>query len=107
LLTFFVLAPQPIVWNSAFSPVPSADPAPVYAAIDGLVEWLGGAAMVGAMIAALACGIGARYLGTRRGLATATGVFALAVVVVLAGLGVLLMLFTPTPCRWAPSGCHG
>jgi hypothetical protein len=98
LLVLFVLAAQPFGWSAIASLVgdPSnRDPGPVYVLLDALAAWLGVAAIVGALFAALACGIGVRYLGARRWLVQATGVFALAVVSVFGLMGLLLTVLTP------------
>jgi hypothetical protein len=98
LLVFFVLAAQPFGWSATerLAGEPSSrEPGPVYVLLDALVAWLGVAAIVGGLLAALACGIGVRYLGARRGLVRVTGVFALAVVGVFGVLSLLLTVLTP------------
>lgn len=97
LLVFFVLAAQPFGWSATASLVGDASKSsgPLYVLLDALVVWLGTTAIIAALLAALACGVGVRYLGARRWLIQATGVFALAVVGVFGLMGLLLTVLTP------------
>lgn len=99
VITLFTLLAQPVVWNDAVLPVPASqhDPGPVYAVLSELVEWFGGSAILGSVLAVLACGIGVRYLTARRPLARITGAFAVTVSAVLAVLGVALTAVNTTP----------
>lgn len=99
VITLFTLLAQPIVWNDAVLPVPASqhDPGPAYAVLSGLVEWFGGSAILGSVLAVLACGVGVRYLTARRPLARITGTFAVTVSAVLAVLGVALTAVNATP----------
>jgi len=104
LLVLFVLGAQPVVWGLAGPLVAKlaaqpwiSHPGPGYVLVDQGVEWLGVVAMLGALLAALACGIGTRYLAVRRRLTQVTrvtGVFALGVSVVFALLGSFLGLLS-------------
>lgn len=102
LLVLSVLAAQPLAWGMAGPLVARvlalpwvSRPGPGYALADQAVEVLGVAAVVGGLLAALGCGIGIRFLRAShltagRRLARVTGVFALAVALVFALLGVFL-----------------
>jgi len=104
LLVLFVLGAQPVVWGLAGPLVAKlvaqpwiSHPGPGYVLVDQSVEWLGIVAMLGALLAALACGIGTRYLGVRCRLTRVNrviGVFALGVSVVFALLGSFLGLLS-------------
>jgi len=102
LLVCAVLAPQHLVWDFAWHSVAAgrADPgseqaAPGYAFMAQSVEWLGGVAIVGALLAALACGIGLRYLGDLHALTRAIGVFGFAVSVCFVLFGLALTVLSP------------
>lgn len=99
VMTLCTLLAQPVVWNDAVLPAPASqhDPGPVYAVLSELVEWFGGSAILGSVLAVLACGIGVRYLTAQRPLARITGTFALTVSAVLAVLGVALTAVNTTP----------
>jgi hypothetical protein len=101
LLVLFVLGAQPVVWGLAGPRVAKltaqpwvSHPGPGYVLVEQGVEWLGVVAMLSALLAALACGIGTRYLGVGTRLTRVTGVFALAVSVVFALLGSFLGLLS-------------
>jgi hypothetical protein len=100
LLCLCLLLLQPLVWNSpwlaAASDMTGDLPAP-YALLSELVEWVGGAAMIGALSTALATGTGVRHLRAPQRLAGVTGVFAVTVATALGAMGLLLALFHPQP----------
>lgn len=92
-----VLAVQPVAWWLA-SRSPgwaTGEPSPGSALVDGVVTWLGVAAVAGALLAALACGVGVRYLVARRRLARDVGVFALLVCGVFAIAGLAQTAYGP------------
>ena len=100
LLICLVLAPQAFVWHfasHAFASTHSDQPGAAFALLNPLMSWLGAAGLFGSLLAALACGLGVRYVGMRRRLTAATGVFALAAAGVFAIGGVLMTLLGPTP----------
>lgn len=97
LTVLFVFAAQPIVWG-VWGSLPherTDDPGTIYAFASELVEWLGGAAIIGALLIVGACGIGIRYLSLGRRFARVTAVFGFTVAGVFATLGLLLTLLTP------------
>jgi hypothetical protein len=125
VIMLLTLVAQPIVWNSAVLPVPVGDPAPVAGALGDIVEWFGGGAIAGAVLAVLACGVGVRLLGAGRAVARITGAFALTVCAVLAVLGcaltianaaqappahigdvVWLIVFLLAPLAWVARSAH-
>jgi hypothetical protein len=110
LLVFLVLTAQPFVWSYASHLADdrwTGDPGPLYVLLGALVEWLGAASIIGALLAALGCGIGVRYLGARRRLVQATGVFALAVSGVFALMGLLLTVLSPVAEARSLLAVHG
>jgi hypothetical protein len=66
-----------------------------YALINDMVRWTGTGAIVMALAVVIATGAGVRYLGARLPLVRVVGVFACAVSVVFAVLGLLLTLYSP------------
>lgn len=96
LLIFLVLAAQDPLWDAwlSMTAAGAAAPRPGLALVDGAVKWLGGLAMAGALLVALAGGIGVRYLGVRRGLTRGVGVLAFAVCGVFAVSGPLLAVLS-------------
>ena len=99
LCLFFVLIGQAAAWQTAWPavrPTPAGDPTPASATLSGAVGWLAGAALVGSLIAILACGIGVRRLnGACRAVIRATGAFALLVAGSLTALSVAVALVAP------------
>jgi hypothetical protein len=95
-----VLAPQSLVWEHVGRLVLGDvrwDPTPAYAAVNSLLPWLGTTAIVAALLASLACGVGVRYLRVAREVTRATAVLAFVVSAVFAALGLLLTLLSPAP----------
>jgi len=78
-------------------------PGPGYALLAHTVDWLGIGTILGALLAVLACGVGVRYLGTRRRLVRAVGVFALSAYGFFAVAGMLLTLLNPAARAMLPS----
>lgn len=98
LLTCAVLAVQSIVWGSALQQVTSGwarGSGLAYVVVEAAMKWLGLAAFIGSLLAALACGVGVRYLGARRGFARAAGLLALAVSGFVALAGTVLAALSP------------
>jgi hypothetical protein len=92
-LMLLVLIVQPFLWSHAWPAISgrSSTPSdPTAALLDRAMELFGGLAMLGALIAVLACGVGVRYLGVRREVTRATGVFALVVSGPIAVAGLVL-----------------
>jgi hypothetical protein len=94
LSLLLVLSVQAAAWQVAWPamrPGPAVDPTPMSAALAGALGWVAGVAVVGSLIATLACGIGVRWLSGACGrVIRATGVFALAAAVGLTALGAAL-----------------
>ncbi len=95
LLVCLVLAPQDILWD--FADRPARPGSTAFVTFEGIIGWLGGAAMAGALVLALACGVGVRFLGVRRALTRATGLFAVVVSTVFAACGIFLTALAPAP----------
>jgi hypothetical protein len=92
-----VLCVQPVAWWLA-SRSPgwaTGQPSPGYALVDDVVTWLGVAAVAGALLAALACGVGVRYLAARHRLTRDVGVFSLLVCGVFAIAGLVQTGYGP------------
>jgi HAAS len=100
MLCLCMLLLQPLAWDNAWYAAAVPDmtdyPAP-YALLSELVEWFGGGAIVGSLSAALASGIGVRYLRAPHRLARITGVFAITVAGALGVTGLLLTALNPQP----------
>lgn len=97
LLLFGSLAMQPFAWGAtgpSFEPR-HPEPGPAYHLVDGVIESLGGIALLVSFAAVLICGIGVRYLGMRPVLTMATGIFAYAMSATFVGLGVVLAVLGP------------
>jgi hypothetical protein len=101
VLCLCMLLMQPLAWESpwylAAASDLAGDPAAPYALLSEVVEWFGGGAMVGALITALASGIGMRYVRAPQRVAQATGVFAVTVAGALCVMGLLLTVLSPQP----------
>jgi hypothetical protein len=123
LLVAGVLVLQPVAWGlAARSPAwTSGQPDPGYAVMDEVVTWLGTAAVAGAIVAALACGFGVRYLSAWRRIIRGVGTFAWAVcgvfmvsglvMVVLGGQGLLvgllwMVMLAVLPLVWVAVQAH-
>jgi hypothetical protein len=108
LMIVLFLVPQHLVWENtwrATEVAASGRTGPGYALVNQLVIWFGGASIAVSLLAALACGIGVRYLGVRRGMARAAGIFALTVAGFLTATGLLLTLLGMAPeSLLAPTG---
>jgi hypothetical protein len=97
ILISIVLATQPVVWRLAMYLIGSRGgvSTPTYEMVDDLVRWAGIAAIGGGLLSVTALGVGTRYLGSRRLLTRATGIFAFAVCGVFAPLGLWLTMVSP------------
>lgn len=98
LVLFFVLVGQSVAWRTVWPmirPGPVGDPTPAATALGQVFGWLGGIALVGALAATLACGVGVRRLGSR--VIRVVGGFALAVAGGLTGLSLVLAAVAPRP----------
>jgi hypothetical protein len=95
LLIFFVLAAQPVLWRWTQHLAGGVGYDSRYQLVEEMVSWMGAATVCAAILVVTAAGYGVRYLGARRRLVQATGVFAFAVCVVFSVLGVLLTALTP------------
>jgi hypothetical protein len=71
------------------------EPNRAYSMLANLVDYTAYAVVAGALLAALACGIGSRYVNVGRSFVRGTGIAALAVVVFFAAGGIVLTLFSP------------
>lgn len=93
-LICLVLATQPLAWHVLLPLVGlhHTGSGPAYEVVNQLVQWTGTAAIGVGLLSVIALGVGTRYLGTRRWLIRATGVFALVVCAVFAVFGLLLTL---------------
>jgi hypothetical protein len=99
LVVFGVLAAlEPashLAWRSGG---PSATSHPAwYPLLAHLVDWVGIAALGGALLGVAGCAIGVRHLSVGRGLTRSVGVFAAAVAGCFAAGGLLLTLGNPAP----------
>jgi hypothetical protein len=125
LLICLVLAPQSLLWQyvgGALAEGHERAAAPGYAVVDALTAGLGTAAVIGTILAALACGVGVRYLpgftstslvprsvvGSRYLRATrlavlATGYFAYVVTAMFVASGLLMVALGPTEA-FSPAG---
>lgn len=98
LLIVVLLTVQPLVWEHAWPAVAGIDawdPGQGFVVADRVVERICTGAVVGALLALFGCGMGSRRLRPSRSLPRLTGVFALAVLGVLAVGGVLLAVLSP------------
>ncbi len=86
LLLLVALGVQPIGWRFVERPGQGTG----YALVREAVGWLGAAGLIGAVLAVLACSVGARVGGGRPGVAAAIGGFSGAMCCLLVGCGVLL-----------------
>jgi hypothetical protein len=99
LLICLVLAPQAPLWHfvgGALAQGHQRAAAAGYAQVDSMLSWLGSTALLGTLLAALACGVGVRYVHDRRLAAVAIGYFAYAVAAVFVVAGLLMILLGPT-----------
>ncbi|WP_433083846.1 permease prefix domain 1-containing protein [Dactylosporangium sp. CA-052675] len=74
----------------------SWEPGRAYLVLARTVDYATYAVVVGALLAALACGIGSRYVDVGRRFVRATGIAAITTVAFFAVGGVLLSVFSPT-----------
>ncbi len=99
LFLFFVMIAQAAAWNTVWPmvrPGPVGNPTPAAAILSETVGWFGAAALVGSLVATVACGIGGRRLGCAGPqVIRATGAFALAVAGTLTVLCVILGFVAP------------
>jgi hypothetical protein len=98
LAVLLVMAAQPVVWNYAWRSLPHGRVDAVgglFAFASQAVEWLGGLAVVGALLVVGACGVGLRLADLGRRLPMLGAVFGLSVSGVFAVLGVVLTLLSP------------
>jgi hypothetical protein len=96
LLISVVMAAQPVLWNPVLRLAGRpGESSATYLTVDAIVHWTGIATMAGGLLTVVALGIGTRYLGSRRLLTRATGIFAFVVCVVFAPLGLLLTAVNP------------
>jgi hypothetical protein len=84
-----------IAWRHA-APGWNWTPGRAYLVVAELVDYAGYAVVIGALLAALACGIGSRYVDVGRSFVRATGIAALGVVGFFVAGGALLSAFSPT-----------
>jgi hypothetical protein len=106
LLICLTLAPQSLVWRyvgGALAEGHRRDAAPGYAVLDAMTSWLGTAAVLATLVAAVACGVGVRYVHDRRLAVLATGYLAYAVAAVFVVTGLLMVVFGPTEAL-SPAG---
>jgi hypothetical protein len=103
LLILLVLGPQPLLWNVADAVSGTGAPAPAYPVVDALLGWFGGAALVLALGAAAAAGVGARWLRDPGQVARLTGGFAVAVAVVFVVTGTVMVALGPMDA-WSVTG---
>jgi hypothetical protein len=106
LLICLVLAPQSLLWQyvgGALAEGHERAAAPGYAVVDSLTSWLGTTAVIGTILAALACGVGVRYLRDRRLAVLATGYFAYVVTAMFVATGLLMVALGPTDA-FGPAG---
>jgi hypothetical protein len=99
VLLSVVLLLQPIIWAEGRWPWidGSEEPtSPVFGVLDGLVEYVGGAAIAGTVLAIAACGIGVRVAAVRRLAAGTTGVFSLLSCITVSLMAVSLGLAAQT-----------
>lgn len=96
LLLFFLLGTQHVVYAYTWSSLPddSPSPGPAYATLAGLVDNAGLVVLCCAIVGALACGIGSRYVRPAR-LVEAIGLLGLTTVVVWLVAGTVLSAFSP------------
>jgi hypothetical protein len=95
-----VMFMQPIIWVEGRWPwndTAPVDPSPLTTALNAMIELVGMAVMVGAVLAVAACGIGVRFAAARRYAAGATATFSLVSCTLMPLIGVGLSL----------SGRHG
>lgn len=109
LLICGVLATQPLIWDALGVLTGAAVRVPghngtAYAVVNGLVRCAGAGGIAIGLLAALAAGIGTRYLGCRPGLARGIGRMAYVVCGVFAGLGLALTLLSPATSPWGMTG---
>lgn len=104
LLLCFTISQPTVVWGYAWRAAArawGADPTapghlpPGYVLVSEFVNWFGGAALAGALLVMLACGIGVRYLAVQRLVPRAFGIFALTACAVFAVTGLLLTVLSP------------
>jgi len=83
-----------LAWRSAATGW-TWQPNRAYAVLANAVDYTAYAVVAGALLAALACGIGSRYVDVGRSFVRATGIAAIAVVAFFAAGGLLLTAFSP------------
>ena len=107
LLLILVITPQHLVWDVALprlGPARPAPPGPLFIAATEWVARLGWVALIGAMLAAFACGPGTRYVRWSW-VPRATAVFAYGVAGTLAAIGLTLTVLSRDPgALLAPTG---
>jgi hypothetical protein len=106
LLICLVLAPQSLLWQyvgGALAEGHERAAAPGYDVVDALTSWLGTTAVIGTLLAALACGVGVRYMRDRRRTVLATGYFAYVVTAMFATTGLFMVALGPTDA-FSPAG---
>lgn len=94
-----VVAAQPLIWDvwEMVDPARDAAPSAGYLVVDRMASWIGLAVMVGAALAFLATGVGARVFGAQRAVARCAGWFTLSAATVLVSSGVLLTILSASP----------
>ncbi|MDW4905893.1 permease prefix domain 1-containing protein [Streptomyces sp. ADMS] len=93
-----VLIAQPVAWWAMLRLAGhggGGDVSAGYLLVDQAVRWTGGIAIAIALSLAIATGAGVRFLGIRRRLVRAAGLFAFLVCAVFGVLGLLLTLYSP------------
>ncbi|MFG2036530.1 permease prefix domain 1-containing protein [Dactylosporangium sp. NPDC048998] len=75
-------------------------PGRAYAILANTVDYAAYAVVAGALLAALACGIGGRYVSVGRKFVRATGIAAIGIVGFFIAGGILLSAFSPTWTTW-------
>lgn len=98
VLLVLVLVPQAFVWDQAWGLVAEASAVPtggLFGVLDASMEMFGGLVMAGALLAVLACGVGVRRLGVRRGLPRLVGRLAFAAAALISSSSIVLAVRTP------------
>lgn len=100
LLVLFVFAAQPFVWGIAFHRVTDTTAAEPDAAVDRLVENLGGVTILVALLAVLGYRVGMRRPAVRDRITRSTGIAGLVVSTVFIALGTLLTVRAGADPLW-------